>query len=206
MAAFVFHAVVFSVAYALVLVPILALVGVVALADVGGGGAVQVKEMGAVGVMDEIERIAVETALSIVGGKGFGFRVPTRSSGNQKYVEELDRIVLGDKVTPTILQTMSYSINSFTWCPRNLGCSTLNKPHTRYQCNTVLFFSFPLEKSKKNRWERFGKRRLVLSAVSMVTSFGAVDVFFFRRWQNYTECLGSSYARNGAELMQVVES
>lgn len=54
--------------------------------------------MDAAGVMDEIERIAVETALSIMEGKGFGFRVPTRSSGNQKYVEELDRIVLGDKV------------------------------------------------------------------------------------------------------------
>lgn len=49
-------------------------------------------------MMDEIERIAVEVAESIVGGKGFSFRVPTRSSGNQKYVEELDRIVLGDKV------------------------------------------------------------------------------------------------------------
>ncbi|CAM9717442.1 unnamed protein product [Ectocarpus sp. 12 AP-2014] len=55
--------------------------------------------MGAAGVMDEIERIAVETALSIMEGNGFGFRVPTRSSGNQKYVEELDRIVLGDKVS-----------------------------------------------------------------------------------------------------------
>lgn len=56
--------------------------------------------MGAAGVMDEIERIAVETALSIIDGKGFSFRVPTRSAGNQKYVEELDRIVLGDKVLP----------------------------------------------------------------------------------------------------------
>lgn len=54
--------------------------------------------MGAAGVMDEIERIAVETALSIMDEKGFSFRVPTRSAGNQKYVEELDRIVLGDKV------------------------------------------------------------------------------------------------------------
>ena len=93
----------------------LALVSALALADVVvGGDAAQVKEMGAAGVMDEIERIAVETALSIVGGKGFGFRVPTRSSGNQKYVEELDRIVLGDKVTPTIVQIISYS--SSTWC------------------------------------------------------------------------------------------
>lgn len=56
--------------------------------------------MDAAGVMDEIERIAVETAVSIMAEKGFGFRVPTRSSGNQKYVEELDRIVLGDKVVP----------------------------------------------------------------------------------------------------------
>ncbi|CAN0040991.1 unnamed protein product, partial [Hapterophycus canaliculatus] len=54
--------------------------------------------MGAAGVMDEIERIAVETALSIMEGKGFSFRVPNRGAGNQKYIEELDRIVLGDKV------------------------------------------------------------------------------------------------------------
>ncbi|CBJ26510.1 DNA topoisomerase VI subunit A [Ectocarpus siliculosus] len=63
------------------------------------GDVTEVREMGAAGVMDEIERIAVETALSIMEGNGFGFRVPTRSSGNQKYVEELDRIVLGDKVS-----------------------------------------------------------------------------------------------------------
>lgn len=58
----------------------------------------QVREMGAAGVMDEIERIAVETALSIMEGRGFSFRVPNRGAGNQKYIEELDRIVLGDKV------------------------------------------------------------------------------------------------------------
>lgn len=58
----------------------------------------QVREMGASGVMNEIERIAVEVAESILAGRGFGFRIPTRTSGNQKYVEELDRIVLGDKV------------------------------------------------------------------------------------------------------------
>ena len=63
----------------------------------------QVREMDSAGVMDEIERIIVETALSIMGGKGFGFRVPTRSSGNQKYVEELDRIVLGDKVKLSVV-------------------------------------------------------------------------------------------------------
>ena len=63
------------------------------------------REMDAEGVMDEIERIAVEMALSIVDGKGFGFRVPTRSSGNQKYVEELDRIVLGDKMIPTRIRS-----------------------------------------------------------------------------------------------------
>lgn len=95
---------------------VLVLARVTALAGVLLVGPGQVREMGASGVMDEIERIAVETALSIVGGKGFGFRVPTRSSGNQKYVEELDRIVLGDKVTRTILltlqplQNMSYSM------------------------------------------------------------------------------------------------
>lgn len=79
--------------------------------------------MGAAGVMDEIERIAVEVALSIMAGKGFSFRVPTRSSGNQKYVEELDRIVLGDKVRRA--RSAAGGIRSGAFCSSECSCRAL---------------------------------------------------------------------------------
>ncbi|CAN0303364.1 unnamed protein product, partial [Discosporangium mesarthrocarpum] len=55
--------------------------------------------MDAGGVMSEIEAIAVGLAKTILAGAGFGFSVPTRSSSNQRYIPELDRIVLADKVS-----------------------------------------------------------------------------------------------------------
>merc|ERR1712173_117688 len=42
----------------------------------------------------EIEKLIVDTVGSIMNGEGFKFDVPNRSSKNQMYVEELDRIVL----------------------------------------------------------------------------------------------------------------
>ncbi|GLE06353.1 hypothetical protein PINS_up015600 [Pythium insidiosum] len=55
--------------------------------------------MDAVGVSAEIERLVVSAARSILSGEGLNFTVPTRSSSNQIYVPELDRIVLADKVS-----------------------------------------------------------------------------------------------------------
>lgn len=45
-------------------------------------------------VLDEIEAIMFQAALSVLDGEGFYFDVPTRSKANQMYVPELDRIVL----------------------------------------------------------------------------------------------------------------
>ena len=50
-------------------------------------------------VAAEIERLVVQAAQSILNGESFSFAVPTRSSSNQIYVPELDRIVLSDKVS-----------------------------------------------------------------------------------------------------------
>ncbi|XAR69020.1 DNA topoisomerase (ATP-hydrolyzing) [Bertholletia excelsa] len=48
-------------------------------------------------VQSEIESIILSLAHSILSGRGFSFSVPSRSSANQLYVPELDRIVLKDK-------------------------------------------------------------------------------------------------------------
>lgn len=68
-------------------------------------------EMNLTGVLKEVLELAgssvrrrIETALAIVtrsilAGNGFKYVVPTRSAGNQLYVEELDRIVLKDKTS-----------------------------------------------------------------------------------------------------------
>uniref|UniRef100_A0A061R4D2 DNA topoisomerase 6 subunit A n=1 Tax=Tetraselmis sp. GSL018 TaxID=582737 RepID=A0A061R4D2_9CHLO len=45
-------------------------------------------------VLDEIEAVIFEVALSIVEGEGYQFCMPSRSKANQMYVPELDRIVL----------------------------------------------------------------------------------------------------------------
>ncbi|KAI4341801.1 hypothetical protein MLD38_026481 [Melastoma candidum] len=50
-------------------------------------------------VQSSIESLILKIARSILAGEGFSFDVPSRSSGNQLYVPELDRIVLRDKNT-----------------------------------------------------------------------------------------------------------
>lgn len=50
-------------------------------------------------VVFEIEKSILAIAKSILSGNGFGYLVPSRSSANQLYVPELDRIVLKDKAS-----------------------------------------------------------------------------------------------------------
>ncbi len=50
-------------------------------------------------VVLEIERSILSIAKSILAGNGFGCSVPSRSSANQLYIPELDRIVLKDKAS-----------------------------------------------------------------------------------------------------------
>ena len=45
-------------------------------------------------VVQRIERLMYDAALSILGGAGFRFSLPSRSNANQLYVPEIDRIVL----------------------------------------------------------------------------------------------------------------
>lgn len=68
------------------------------LEDIGMSGVTkEVVAMDSRGVMGEIERIAMETTLSILRGQGFSYTMPSRTSSNMIYVAELDRLVLKDK-------------------------------------------------------------------------------------------------------------
>jgi meiotic recombination protein SPO11 len=66
------------------------------------GALVEVLEMDASSVRRGVERALAVVARSIIKGDGFRYVVPTRSAGNQMYLEELDRIVLKDKVSQRI--------------------------------------------------------------------------------------------------------
>lgn len=50
-------------------------------------------------VSDRIEDLVVSVVNQIVSSNSFELTIPNRSANNQKYIEELDRIVLGDKVS-----------------------------------------------------------------------------------------------------------
>lgn len=60
-----------------------------------------------------IEQIMVMTAQNILEGKGFAYMVPSRSSSNNLYVPEIDRIVLLDQVLVAML-TMLHSGHTFS--------------------------------------------------------------------------------------------
>jgi meiotic recombination protein SPO11 len=57
----------------------------------------EVADLSLSSVQSNIESLALKIAHSILSGNGFAFDVPSRSSANQLYVPELDRIVLKDK-------------------------------------------------------------------------------------------------------------
>ncbi|XP_020591227.1 DNA topoisomerase 6 subunit A3 [Phalaenopsis equestris] len=58
-------------------------------------------------VLLSIERAALDAARSILSGSGFSFLIPSRSSSNQLYVPELDRIVLRDKASARLFANLS---------------------------------------------------------------------------------------------------
>ena len=62
-----------------------------------GKSIVEVSEMSSTEVVEAIEAIAIRIANQVLMKKGFSMEIPSRSSSNQVYIKELDRIVLGDK-------------------------------------------------------------------------------------------------------------
>ncbi len=56
-------------------------------------------ELGPAAVLQEVEKMALAVASSMMAGQALEYKVPNRSSTNQQYVPELDRIVLKGKVS-----------------------------------------------------------------------------------------------------------
>ena len=83
-------------------------------------------------VMHGIEDIVVNVVENIISGKGMKYDVPNRSSSNQLYVPELDRICLKQKV-----QTLLLNNNFYNDLCRNLrqlrGCSLQHLLFARLQ-------------------------------------------------------------------------
>lgn len=78
------------------------------LDDIGVSGVMkEVVAMGGSTVTAEIERIIVEAALSIMRSEGFAYTMPSRASSNMKYVAELDRLVLKDKMVDRVFANAS---------------------------------------------------------------------------------------------------
>jgi len=62
-------------------------------------GVTEVEDLPSEEVSRKIEDLVVGVVNEIVTSGSFELTVPNRSAGNQKYIEELDRVVLGDKVS-----------------------------------------------------------------------------------------------------------
>lgn len=62
-------------------------------------GVTEVEDLPSEEVSRKIEDLVVTVVNEIVSSGSFELTVPNRSASNQKYIEELDRVVLGDKVT-----------------------------------------------------------------------------------------------------------
>ncbi|KAK9141613.1 hypothetical protein Syun_011013 [Stephania yunnanensis] len=67
----------------------------------------EVSDLDLSSVQSSIERLVIRTALSILSNQGFAFDVPLRTSANQLYVPELDRIVLKDKTSSRPFASLS---------------------------------------------------------------------------------------------------
>ncbi|KAJ0987700.1 hypothetical protein J5N97_006056 [Dioscorea zingiberensis] len=67
----------------------------------------EVADLDSPSVLLSIERAALSAARSILSGRGFSFSIPSRSSSNQLYLPELDRIVLKDKTSSRAFANLS---------------------------------------------------------------------------------------------------
>ena len=57
----------------------------------------EVRDMDPPEVAEQLELLALRVASSVLARRGYAFSVPSRATGNQMFVEELNRIVLKDK-------------------------------------------------------------------------------------------------------------
>lgn len=62
-------------------------------------GVTEVEDLETTEVMSKIEDLVVTVVSQILEGNSFELNVPNRGAGNQRYIEDIDRIVLGNKMT-----------------------------------------------------------------------------------------------------------
>ncbi len=67
--------------------------------EAGINDVTEVREMPVEQVRRSIELVVMRVAESILKGEAFGYNVPNRSSSNQSYIPELDRVVLRSKAS-----------------------------------------------------------------------------------------------------------
>jgi hypothetical protein len=69
-----------------------------AVFDSSTSGVIEVKELSSEIVTQKIEELVLSIVCKILDTGTFDLAIPNRSEGNQKYIESVDRNVLGDKV------------------------------------------------------------------------------------------------------------
>ena len=62
-------------------------------------GITEVEDLPCEEVSKKIEDVVVSIVSQIISGNSFELTMPNRASSNQVYIEELDRIVLGNKIS-----------------------------------------------------------------------------------------------------------
>lgn len=78
-------------------------------------------------VLDEIEAVVFEIAVSVLEGEGYAFQMPSRSKANQMYVPELDRIVLKSATQKRPFASVQ-TVKKTTITTRCTPCSTTPRP------------------------------------------------------------------------------
>jgi hypothetical protein len=87
--------------------------------------------------MGHLEALVLQVASTILGGQGLEFAVPSRTSANQQYIPELDRIVLKGKMSHRSF--LSAGSVRKVGCPRRRSdavpvCASLTVVHVLLRC------------------------------------------------------------------------
>ncbi|EDQ87716.1 uncharacterized protein MONBRDRAFT_37903 [Monosiga brevicollis MX1] len=77
------------------------------IAELGYNDVTEVLEMDDEEVAQRIETIATDAVRAIMGGQGINYVMPSRANNNQKYIPELDRIVLLNAVKTRAFDSLS---------------------------------------------------------------------------------------------------
>ena len=71
-------------------------------------GVTEAEDLDPTEVSDRLEKLVVDIVNQILRSNTFELNIPNRGAGNQKYLEDLDRIVLGDKISKRLFLNTSH--------------------------------------------------------------------------------------------------